>query len=140
MKFSFWKQTSSGEKSLHVLANAPLLGAAFGAMYQIVCAIGAWTFHTNILTGAGYHLIFWPTIFTLQIFPFTSELFAVIARGVCRGLPRAADITNHTSSFVCNLAFAMILNAVITVILFTLIGVLISTITTFVIKRQGRNP
>ncbi|MCW1892616.1 MAG: hypothetical protein KIH65_005290 [Candidatus Uhrbacteria bacterium] len=137
MRLYFWKDQSSGKKLLRILANAPLLGAAFGATYQIVCAIGAWIFHANILIGTGYHLIFWPTIFTLRIFPFTSDLFGVFAKGLCRGLPRAADITNHTQTFVCNMAFAMILNAVITVILFTLIGVLISAITTFVTSKKN---
>lgn len=139
MRFAFWKHETPAKTMLRILTKAPLLGAAFGALYQIICVIGAWTFHATIITGAGYQLIFWPTILTIRIFPFTSELFAVIARGVCRGLPRATDIANHTSNFVCNLAFAMILNAIITVILFTLLGVLISTITTFVTKRQGRH-
>lgn len=137
MKFPFWKHRPSKEKILRILANAPLLGAAFGATYQIMCAIGAWTFHTNILVGAGYRLIFWPTIFTLRIFPFTSDLFATIARATCRGIPRAADIANHTQLFVCNMAFAMILNAIITIVLFTLIGVLISAITTFVTSKKN---
>ncbi len=119
------------------MKRAPIFGIVFGIVYQVVCIIGAMVFQMSLLVGAGYQLIFWPTRLILQLAPFTSNLFASASIALCNKLPSKADIAERTSVFVCNMAFAIILNLIITIIIFALIGLLISFVIAAVKKRRG---
>lgn len=119
------------------MKRAPIFGIVFGIAYQVVCIIGAMVFQMSILFGAGYQLIFWPTRLILQLAPFTSNLFASASIALCKELPDRTDIAERTSVFVCNMAFAIVLNLIITIIIFALVGLLVSLVMMALKKRKG---
>jgi hypothetical protein len=137
MHLAFWKKKSPRETLLHILERAPLFGALFAIAYQVVCVFGTMVFGMSILTGAGYRLVFWPMILLLRSAPFTSDAFASMSLAICDDLPRTSDIAQRTPVFICNMAFAIILNLVVTMVLFALVGLLISLVIAVVKKRRG---
>lgn len=137
MHLAFWKKRDRKEIYLLNMKRAPIFGIVFGIAYQVICIIGAMVFQMSLLVGAGYQLIFWPTRLILQIAPFTSNLFASASIALCKELPGRTDIAERSSVFVCNMAFAIILNLVITTIIFALVGLLISLVIVAIRKRRG---